>query len=81
MARELASRSITANVVAPGPIATAMTEAMGATWLETVSGLVPLGRPGTPDECAAAVAFIASDAAAYITGALIPVDGGLGMGF
>lgn len=81
VARELASRSITANVVAPGPIATAMTEAMGATWLETVSGLVPLGRPGTPDECAAAVAFIASDAAAYITGALIPVDGGLGMGF
>ena len=81
VARELASRSITANVVAPGPIATAMTEAMGAVWLETVSGLVPLGRPGTPDECAAAVAFIASDAAAYITGALIPVDGGLGMGF
>ena len=81
VAREFASRSITANVVAPGPIATAMTEAMGAAWLETVSGLVPLGRPGTPDECAAAVAFIASDAAAYITGALIPVDGGLGMGF
>ena len=81
VARELASRSITANVVAPGPIATAMTEAMGPAWLETVSGLVPLGRPGTPDECAAAVAFIASDAAGYITGALIPVDGGLGMGF
>ena len=81
VARELASRSITCNVVAPGPIATAMTEAMGDTWLETVSGLVPLGRPGTPEDCAAAVAFIASDAAAYITGALIPVDGGLGMGF
>ena len=81
VARELASRSITCNVVAPGPIATAMTEAMGDGWLEAVSGLVPLGRPGTPEECAAAVAFIASDAAAYITGALIPVDGGLGMGF
>ena len=81
VARELASRSITCNVVAPGPIATAMTDAMGDAWLETVSGLVPLGRPGTPEDCAAAVAFIASDAAAYITGALIPVDGGLGMGF
>ncbi|MEO6467978.1 MAG: 3-oxoacyl-[acyl-carrier-protein] reductase [Acidimicrobiia bacterium] len=81
VARELASRSITCNVVAPGPIATAMTEAMGEKWLETVSGLVPLGRPGTPEDCAAAVAFIASDAAGYITGALIPVDGGLGMGF
>ena len=81
VARELASRSITCNVVAPGPIATAMTEAMGDAWLEAVSGLVPLGRPGTPEDCAAAVAFIASDAAAYITGALIPVDGGLGMGF
>ena len=81
VARELASRSITCNVVAPGPIATSMTEAMGDGWLEAVSGLVPLGRPGTPEECAAAVAFIASDAAAYITGALIPVDGGLGMGF
>ena len=81
VARELASRSITCNVVAPGPIATAMTEAMGEAWLEAVSGLVPLGRPGTPEDCAAAVAFIASDAAAYITGALIPVDGGLGMGF
>lgn len=81
VARELASRSITCNVVAPGPIATAMTAAMGDAWLERVSGLVPLGRPGTPDECAAAVAFLASDVAAYITGALIPVDGGLGMGF
>ncbi len=81
VARELASRSITCNVVAPGPIATAMTEAMGDAWLGAVSELVPLGRPGTPEECAAAVVFIVSDAAAYITGALIPVDGGLGMGF
>ena len=80
-ARELASRSITCNVVAPGPIATDMTAAMGDAWLEGVSGLVPLGRPGTPEECAAAIAFLASDAAAYITGALLPVDGGLGMGF
>jgi 3-oxoacyl-[acyl-carrier protein] reductase len=80
-ARELASRSITCNVVAPGPIATDMTAAMGDAWLDGVSALVPLGRPGTPEECGATIAFLASDAAAYITGALIPVDGGLGMGF
>ncbi len=80
-ARELASRSITCNVVAPGPIATDMTAAMGEAWLEGVASLVPLGRPGNPEECAAAIVFLASDAAGYITGALIPVDGGLGMGF
>ena len=81
VARELASRSITCNVVAPGPISTDMTAAMGEAWIEGVAGLVPLGRPGTPEECAAAISFLASDAAAYVTGALIPVDGGLGMGF
>ena len=81
VARELASRSITCNVVAPGPISTDMTAAMGDAWIDGVAGLVPLGRPGTPEECAAAVAFLCSDAAAYVTGALIPVDGGLGMGF
>lgn len=81
VARELASRSITCNVVAPGPISTDMTAAMGDAWIEGVASLVPLGRPGTPEECAAAISFLASDAAAYVTGALIPVDGGLGMGF
>jgi 3-oxoacyl-(acyl-carrier-protein) reductase len=81
VARELASRSITCNVVAPGPISTDMTAAMGDAWIEGVAGLVPLGRPGTPEECAAAISFLASDAAAYVTGALLPVDGGLGMGF
>ena len=81
VARELASRSITSNVVAPGPISTAMTAAMGEAWIKGVANLVPLGRPGTPEECAAAISFLASDAAGYITGALIPVDGGLGMGF
>ena len=80
VARELGGRGITCNVVAPGPIATEMTAAMGPEWLATVGALVPVGRPGTPEECAAAVAFLVSDAAAYVTGAVVPVDGGLGMG-
>jgi 3-oxoacyl-[acyl-carrier protein] reductase len=80
VARELGGRGITCNVVAPGPIATEMTAAMGPEWLETVGGLVPVGRAGTPEECAAVVAFLASDAAGYVTGAVVPVDGGLGMG-
>ncbi len=80
VARELGSRGITCNVVAPGPIATEMTEAMGPEWLETVGSLVPVGRPGTPEECAGAIAFLVSDAAGYVSGAVLPVDGGLGMG-
>jgi 3-oxoacyl-[acyl-carrier protein] reductase len=80
VARELGGRGITCNVVAPGPIATEMTEAMGPEWLETVGGLVPTGRAGTPEECAAAVAFLVSDDAGYVNGAVVPVDGGLGMG-
>jgi 3-oxoacyl-[acyl-carrier protein] reductase len=80
VARELGGRGITCNVVAPGPIVTAMTEAVGEEWLATVSGLVPVGRPGTVDEVAATVGFLCADAAGYVTGAVIPVDGGLGMG-
>jgi NAD(P)-dependent dehydrogenase (short-subunit alcohol dehydrogenase family) len=80
VARELGSRGITCNVVAPGPIVTAMTEAMGEEWMAGVSAVVPLGRPGTAEECAAVVAFLCSDAAGYVTGAVVPVDGGLGMG-
>lgn len=80
LARELGSRGITVNVVAPGPIETDMTAALGEARLAELTGAVPLGRMGTPDEIAAAVAFLASDDAAYITGAVIPVDGGLGMG-
>ncbi|HEY1741140.1 MAG TPA: 3-oxoacyl-ACP reductase FabG [Acidimicrobiia bacterium] len=80
VARELASRGVTANVVAPGPITTAMTAAMPAEWHATLESQVPLGRFGAPEEVAAAVAFLCSDAAGYITGALVPVDGGLAMG-
>src|SRR5262249_5558808 len=80
IARELAPRQITCNVVAPGPIVTAMTAEMPAEWQDQVKGAGPLGRVGTPEECAAAVAFLCSDAAGYVTGALVPVDGGLGMG-
>jgi 3-oxoacyl-[acyl-carrier protein] reductase len=80
VARELGGRGITCNVVAPGPIATEMTEAMGPDWLETVGALVPVGRAGTPEECAAVIAFLASEAAGYVNGAVVPVDGGLGMG-
>jgi len=80
IARELAPRNITCNVVAPGPIVTAMTADMPAEWQDQISTAVPLGRFGTPEECAAVVAFLCSDAASYVTGALVPVDGGLGMG-
>ena len=80
IARELAPRHITCNVVAPGPIVTAMTAGMPAEWQDQIESAVPLGRFGTPEECAAVVAFLCSDAASYVTGALVPVDGGLGMG-
>ena len=80
LAREFASRSITVNVVAPGPITTEMTAALGEDRQTAITGAVPLGRFGSPQEVAATVAFLASDAAGYITGAVVPVDGGLGMG-
>jgi len=80
IARELAPRHITCNVVAPGPIVTTMTGDMPAEWQSQIETAVPLGRFGTADECAAVVAFLCSDAASYVTGALVPVDGGLGMG-
>ncbi|MGI9079299.1 MAG: 3-oxoacyl-[acyl-carrier-protein] reductase [Acidimicrobiales bacterium] len=80
VARELASRNITANVVAPGPITTAMTDALGDDRRQAMTSQVPLGRFGTAEEVAAVVAFLCSDAAGYVTGAVLPVDGGLGMG-
>lgn len=80
LARELGSRSITVNVVAPGPVATDMTAALSEDRLKTLTETVPLGRMAEPDEIAGTIAFLASADAAYITGAVIPVDGGLGMG-
>lgn len=80
LARELGSRSITVNVVAPGPVDTDMTRALGDEKLAAFAALVPLGRIATVDEIAGVITFLASPEAAYITGAVIPVDGGLGMG-
>ena len=80
LARELGSRNITVNVVAPGPVDTDMTAALSAELLADLAAAVPLGRTASVDEIAGVVTFLASPAAAYITGAVIPVDGGLGMG-
>lgn len=80
LARELASRSITVNVVAPGPVETDMTAALSDERRDALSEAVPLGRMATPDEIAGSIVFLASDDAAYITGAVLPIDGGLGMG-
>lgn len=80
LAREVASRSVTVNVVTPGLIATDMVAALGEQRSAAMTGRVPLGRLGEPDEVAAAVEFLASPEAAYVTGAILAVDGGLGMG-
>ena len=80
VARELGSRNITCNAVAPGFIETAMTEALGDEFKQNAAKQIPLGRVGTPGDVASAVAFLASDAAAYITGHVLNVNGGLLMG-
>lgn len=80
LARELGSRSITANVVAPGYVETDMTAVLDERQRAAIREQVPLGRYADPAEVAAAVTWLAGDGAAYVTGAVIPVDGGLGMG-
>jgi 3-oxoacyl-[acyl-carrier protein] reductase len=80
LARELGSRGVTVNVVAPGFIETDMTAELGEDLVKKYSEQIPLGRLGSVDDIASTVEFLASDAASYISGAVIPVDGGLGMG-
>ena len=79
LAKELASRGVTVNAVAPGYIDTDMTAALPEKVKEAVLAQVPLGRMGQPKDIAEAVAFLASDRAAYITGQTIQVDGGMGI--
>lgn len=80
LARELGARGITTNVVAPGFIDTDMTAALTEDQRAAILRQIPAGRYGSPDEIASAVAFLASTEAGYINGAVLPVDGGLGMG-
>jgi 3-oxoacyl-[acyl-carrier protein] reductase len=80
LARELGSRGVTANVIAPGFIETDMTAELGEDLVKKYAEQIPLGRFGSVDDVAGTVEFLIGDAASYITGALIPVDGGLGMG-
>ncbi|MET8630420.1 3-oxoacyl-ACP reductase FabG [Kitasatospora sp. NPDC004669] len=80
LARELGPRGITSNVISPGLTETDMTAALSPEQREALLQRVPLGRMARPEEIAAAVAFVTSEAAGYLTGAVIPVDGGAGMG-
>lgn len=80
LAREVGSRNITVNVVAPGFVETDMTAELDEDRRTAILGSIPLGRYASPEEIAGVVAFLCSDNAAYVTGAVVPVDGGLGMG-
>ena len=79
VARELAARGVTCNAVAPGFVQTDMTDQMPAAAREALLGAIPMKRGGVPEDIASAVAFLASDAAGYITGTVLQVDGGLNM--
>jgi len=79
MGMEIASRGITVNCVAPGFIATAMTDVLSDDQKEKINATIPMGRMGSPEEIASAVAYLASDEAAYVTGATIHVNGGMAM--
>ncbi|MBV8462087.1 MAG: 3-oxoacyl-ACP reductase FabG [Acidimicrobiales bacterium] len=80
LAREIGGRGVTANVVAPGFVTTDMTAELSESRQEEIIAQVPLKRMATPEEVAAVITFLATDLAGYITGAVVPVDGGLGMG-
>lgn len=81
LAREVATRSITVNVVAPGAVDTDMLNVLGEDKVKSMLGQIPLQRAASPEEVAFAISFLASQEAGYITGAVLPVDGGLAMGF
>ena len=81
LAREVASRNVTVNVIAPGLIATDMTAAITDAQRDELSSNVPLGRLGSTEEVAAGVSYLASPSAAYVTGSVLAIDGGLGMGY
>ena len=80
LAKEFASRGITVNVISPGPILTDMLAALPEEQQASYAEAVPLGRLGKPEEVADLISFLSSDKSSYITGAIIPVDGGLFMG-
>ena len=80
LAKEFASRNVTVNVIAPGPIETDMLGQLDDSQVGALVDMVPMGRVGTPNELAAAVEFLASEDASYVTGTVLPVDGGLAMG-
>jgi 3-oxoacyl-[acyl-carrier protein] reductase len=79
VAKEVASRGITVNAIAPGFIDTEMTQRLRGEWKEELKKRIPLGRLGSPQDVAEAVAFLASDAAGYITGQVLVIDGGMAM--
>ncbi|KJF17076.1 MULTISPECIES: 3-oxoacyl-ACP reductase FabG [Acidithrix] len=81
LAREVASRNITANVIAPGAVATAMTANLSQKRMDEMTSSIPMQRVAEPSDISGAIAFLVSEEAAYITGVILPVDGGLSMGF